>query len=358
MSGLCAAHELAKQDVACIVVEARGRAGGRIAVEHLEVSGSPPFSAAVDMGPSWFWPGQSHLAQLIEQLNLGSGVYPQHSQGLSVIEYANGAIEKAPGVASMAGSNRLDGGMQRLIDTLLEQMGDTCELRLNSQLISIAQNSQGVVSTLQRNGQQQTIESTCVIVAMPPRVVSHGVSFEPALTEQERVGLESIPTWMAAHAKCVVIYEQPFWRLQNLSGDAFSQLGPLVEIHDASPRAAEQHALFGFVGVEPLQRAGSLDAIKHAAIEQLVRLFGEAAAQPVAIHLKDWSLDPHTCTSLDIASAGGHVQRVSLPVSHQSSGVVWAGSETASVGGHANGYLEGAVESGVRAAHQVMAQLI
>lgn len=56
------------------------------------------------------------------------------------------------------------------------------------------------------------------------------------------------PTWMAGHAKVVAIYERPFWRDSGLSGFVSSRVGPLQEIHDASPEAGSG-ALFGFLGI-------------------------------------------------------------------------------------------------------------
>ena len=49
-----------------------------------------------------------------------------------------------------------------------------------------------------------------------------------------------------AAMKSVVVYAEPFWRTRGWSGFAVSQLGPLVEIHDASPPDGGLGALFGF----------------------------------------------------------------------------------------------------------------
>ncbi|MCY1691187.1 hypothetical protein OVA29_11255 [Exiguobacterium sp. SL14] len=50
---------------------------------------------------------------------------------------------------------------------------------------------------------------------------------------------------MAQQAKCLVLYEKPFWRELGWSYQAISWNGMLQEIHDASPQNG-LGALFGF----------------------------------------------------------------------------------------------------------------
>lgn len=74
--------------------------------------------------------------------------------------------------------------------------------------------------------------------------------------------LTSVPTSMAGQAKFVATFEHAFWRDKNLSGQCFSRVGPLVEIHDASASDHAYPALFGFIGVPYLQRSQVTRAIK------------------------------------------------------------------------------------------------
>lgn len=347
LSGLCVAHQLNKHDIPFLLLEARDRLGGRIL--------SAP-DCALDLGPSWFWPGQRQIASLIEELDLRNSVYPQASEGLSVMEYGDGTLQKSLGGASMAGSNRLDGGMSTLIETLANGLPADC-LQTESVVQHISQTPQGVsVRTLQA-GIERNIQARHLVLALPPRVVSKSISFESGLPSKDKQWLTQIPTWMAAQSKFVAEFSEPFWQSQGLSGDGFSQLGPLGEIHDASPRFGEKHALFGFFGIPPSDRQGQEDSLMLAAVQQLTRMFGEAASRPTAMHLKDWAFDEHTTTSLDREPAipRGH-GRPTLS-SEWEERLFWAGTETAGLTDHSNGYLEGAVESGNRAAALVRKQL-
>ncbi|MEM9321174.1 MAG: FAD-dependent oxidoreductase, partial [Pseudomonadota bacterium] len=153
----------------------------------------------------------------------------------------------------------------------------------------------------------------------------------------------AVPTWMAGQAKAVALYPKPFWRNEGLSGDAMSQRGPLVEIHDASPENASGGALFGFVGVPPQHRQDQ-SALKQAVTAQLVRLFGASAATPDRVLLRDWALEDQTATAADQAPLMEH-PRYGLPSKLNGvwDGTLWfSGSETAKEFG---GFLEGALEA-------------
>ncbi|ASJ76809.1 flavin monoamine oxidase family protein [Granulosicoccus antarcticus] len=340
LSGLCAAYRLTLQGIPFRLLEARDRLGGRI---HSAPTG------ALDLGPSWFWPGQRQIASLIAELGLEQSIYPQVSEGLSIMEYGDGSLQKSLGGASMAGSNRIDGGMKQLIDSLVSVLpGDS--LQINSNVQHLVQTPEGVTVRVKQSGIEQEMQAAHLILALPPRVVADSITFEPGLPSKDRQLLAKIPTWMAAQAKFVAEYSEPFWQEQGLSGDGFSQLGPLTEIHDASPRTGGNSALFGFVGIPAEQRPGQEQALKQAGVAQLARMFGEAASQPIAVHLKDWAFDAQTATALDRDPVVPRSHGRPTLMSEWDNRLIWAGSETAGLTDHSNGYLEGAVESGNRAA--------
>ncbi|WP_234996900.1 hypothetical protein [Hymenobacter roseosalivarius] len=72
--------------------------------------------------------------------------------------------------------------------------------------------------------------------------------------------------------KAVAVYATPFWRAAGWSGFGASQLGPLGEIHDASPPTGPLGALFGFLApLHPLRHA-PLAQRPAAMVQQLGRL--------------------------------------------------------------------------------------
>jgi monoamine oxidase len=149
---------------------------------------------------------------------------------------------------------------------------------------------------------------------------------------------------MAGQAKIVAVYDQPYWRMAGLSGDAMSQYGPMAEIHDASPARGGPYGLFGFVGVPANIRKQYREDLLAAAREQLVRLFGPELANPVSLTLQDWAHELLTATRLDHVQAGRHPS-YGMPLALNG---LWDGrlqfgsTEMAPMFG---GYLEGALEA-------------
>ncbi|MEL6985876.1 MAG: FAD-dependent oxidoreductase, partial [Actinomycetota bacterium] len=73
MAGLTAARVLHDQARSVLVVESRDRVGGRL----LTTSGAD--GAPLDLGATWFWPGETRVAALLQEL--GQPVHPQHLAG-------------------------------------------------------------------------------------------------------------------------------------------------------------------------------------------------------------------------------------------------------------------------------------
>ncbi len=308
----------------------------------------------MDLGPSWFWPGQHRLAQLLTSLGLADDVYPQWSLGDSVIEYADGRLQIGVASASMAGSLRLDGGLQRLTDRLEAELPPSV-INTSCRVTAITEAPDAVhLDTLHANNLSR-LSARRVVLALPPRVVEATIAKEPPWSKAERETQRATPTWMAGQAKCIAVFESPFWREAGLSGDAFSQRGPLVEIHDASPKSGGPYALFGFVGLPPEQRRGRQDDIERAVIEQIARLFGVAGKRPVALHYCDWANDDMTAAALDQSGRNAHAPTTCRYPPLAEDRIWWAGTETAAPGGHEQGYLEGALASAERVANAIIA---
>lgn len=337
LSGLSLAARLARAGIAFQVFEAGARFGGRIA--GLDAPGG-----RVDLGPSWFWPGQPRLARLVADLGLRA--FPQHSDGEICLEDAQGGVHRGQGFASMQGALRIDGGTVGLIDELVARL-PADRLHLDSPVRGVERDAGIVLADGRR------CVARHVVLALPPRLAA-GLRFEPGLPVDVLRCLAAIPTWMAGHAKFVAVYERPFWREAGLSGDAMSRRGPLAEIHDASGADGSPAALFGFLGVPASHRFGTSRQIEQAALRQLACIFGPDAASPVLTSLKDWAFDPLTATAEDHVPPQGH------PVYGLPAGAndLWDGrlhfavTETAPEMG---GLMEGALASAERAAASILA---
>ena len=154
------------------------------------------------------------------------------------------------------------------------------------------------------NGVPNTWQASRLLLALPPRLAAESIRFHPALPSEVSRAWLNTPTWMAPHAKYLAVFHEAFWRADGLAGAAQSAVGPLVEVQDASSPGGHA-ALFGFIGV-PAQARASMDRndMLSGCRAQLVRLFGERAARPVAETLLDWAQEPFTATARDQVTSG------------------------------------------------------
>ncbi len=348
LSGLVTANLLSKQSIDFLVLEARPEPGGRILSENTSSNNSPV--TAVDMGPSWFWPGQPFIEQLINDTGLTEAVFQQYHSGHSVIEYASGQLEIGQGSASMAGSYRLNGGLNRLIHTLSKQLTRE-QLITDAKVTKLTRTDTGITTTATIGRSEHSVQAKQVVLALPPRVTADSIATTPALPAKTLAIMRAKATWMAAHAKFCAVYENAFWRDQGLSGDGMSQKGPLVEIHDASPESGGPYALFGFVGIPASHREKQDSLIIKLALEQIDRMFGNGASHaPLTTHYKDWAFDAFTATQADRDSPATHHGNNPVFNPEWDNRLIFAGTETATGTGQSNGYIEGAIESAHRAA--------
>lgn len=335
LTGLALADRLHRSGVDVRLFEARPRLGGRIAVLDTP-------AGRVDLGPSWFWPGQPRVARLIG--DLGLGVFPQHAAGDPCFEDAEGRVHRGVGFASMDGAFRVAGGMAGLTGGLAARL-PAGQLAVGCPVRGVARDG----GVLLEDG--RGCEARHIVVALPPRVAAR-LLFAPALPADVIRALEAIPTWMAGHAKFAALYQRPFWREAGLSGDAISRLGPLAEIHDASGPDGRPAALFGFLGLPAALRAGQAARIEADALGQLGRIFGAEALTPLATGFRDWAFEPETATDLDHVPPNGHPAYGLPPVLRGlwDNRLHFASTETAPDMG---GLIEGALAAAERVALQI-----
>ena len=353
LAGLYAAWRLQQAGIDdYLLLEARERVGGRILSQRSRADA--PASSRHELGPTWFWPAHQHaFAQLVRTLHLPA--FEQHHAGDVLVERAPGRpAQRYAGSIGMAGSMRLQGGMATLVDALQAQI-DPSRLRVGARVQRIEAREDALyLQVEQNNGTAAHWRAAQVLLALPPRLATTGLVFDPGLPADLMSAWQGTPTWMAPHAKYVAAFASPFWREQGLSGSAQSSLGPMAEIHDASLPGGDA-ALFGFLGIpDSARRSAPERALRDACRSQLVRLFGERAAHPVAEFLKDWAADPLTADAADLDAAAHHTEAPEAEVREPPwrSRLIGIGSEWSS---QFPGYLAGAVEAAEAAVARVLA---
>ncbi len=238
---------------------------------------------------------------------------------------------------------RFVGGPQSLSKALAAPLGD--QLVVGSPVLRIVDEEKSGVAV---ESTRLKVRARRVVVAMMP-ADTRRIAFLPALPAQRR-GL--VDAWRGQPAiKVNVVYDEPFWRKDGLSGIGVADRPPIGVTFDNSPQDGSRGVLVAFltddgVNKDPGKR-------RTAVLAGLASLFGKRAKEPVAYFETDWSSDGWTtgCVSpvpRNVLTRFGPALRVPVGRIH------WAGSETSEAW---CGYMDGAVRSGERVANEVLAAL-
>jgi monoamine oxidase len=315
----------------------------------------------------------------------------------------------------MGGASRVRGGNQRIAQALWQEIQrmaspGSVALKLGTECKSItcAEDGNQEVTVTTSTG-ECCRASTAVVVALPPRLALHSLSFRPSLPFSITRRLQALPTWMGSSCKFVARFDTPFWLEHGMPDEQQQQRGgagarqmdddAVFEWHDASsvfestPAAAAAatsgngaaiagrvhcHALCGFA------RPGCTAADVS---RQLQRAYASSSSSSStrgftlppfrSFHVADWSADRFTSASVR-DGAGGH------PHAHaECRKSLWAADSTATKEEDGNasssahqatlpppapplllfasselseqdaGYMEGAVRRGVQVAQQI-----
>ena len=189
-----------------------------------------------------------------------------------------------------------------------------------------------------------------VIVSIPPTLAGR-IRYEPPLPALRDALTQQIPA--GSVIKVQVGYETPFWREKGLSGFALSLDHEFSVVFDNSPPDASCGVLVGFFEGAHARRAGQLTPTlrRDLVVNTLVQNFGSGAAKPFDILELDWTAEPFTRGCYGGRLGAGVWTQYGPALSEPVGRIHWAGAETSSVW---NGYMEGAIRSGQRAAAEII----
>lgn len=161
---------------------------------------------------------------------------------------------------------------------------------------------------------------------------------------------------MGSVIKVVATYERAFWREAGFSGEAVSDTGPVRLCFDDCGPDGHHPALVGFFLGETARAWTGRPAAERqrAALESFARFFGPQALKPTAVADLDWPAEPWSKGCYVGLPRPGVLSTIGDALRAPFGRVHWAGTETAIEG---CGYLDGAVESGERAATELSARL-
>jgi len=192
-----------------------------------------------------------------------------------------------------------------------------------------------------------------VIVTGPPSVTAY-IDYEPILPSDRAQLLQRFP--QGNSIKCEAIYDKPFWRAKGLAGQVTSDAEPVRITFDNSPPDGNPGVLLGFIEGELARRwARRSPAERRAAVlKNFATYFGDEALKPLAYVEQDWAAEAWTRGCYVGFTPPGVLTSYGEAIRAPFQRIKWAGAETA---GYWNGYMDGALRSGTRAAGEVLADL-
>ncbi len=198
-----------------------------------------------------------------------------------------------------------------------------------------------------------TVKGKAVIVTGPPSLTAL-IRYEPDLPALRAQLLQRFPQGSAI--KVEAVYPRPFWRDRGLAGQVTSDTGPIRLTFDNSPPDGSPGVLLGFVEGHEARVFGTLSAAerRRRAIASFVRYFGAQAAHPRSYIEMNWAAEPWTRGCYGGYAPPGVITDYGRSLRAPVGRIHWAGAETSD---HWNGYMDGAVRSGERAAREALAEI-
>jgi monoamine oxidase len=255
-----------------------------------------------------------------------------------------GTIERGIGGKGGAQDSRFVGGSQVVSVRAAQQLGR--RVVLSSPVRRIEQSATGVTVL----SDACTVKAGRAIVAIPPPLAVE-IDWEPLLPAHHDALRRRMP--LGTLAKVFAVYDEPFWRKDGLSGMALKLNGTVKEMFDNSPPDGSPGVLMGFLG-GPSWRTwfARPDADRRAAVlADFAQAFGPKALLPKAYFEQDWTAERWTRGGPVSVLGTGTLSDFGAALARPFGRVHWAGTETA---GYWNGYMDGAVRSGERAAQEVL----
>ncbi|MFO0576546.1 MAG: FAD-dependent oxidoreductase [Polyangia bacterium] len=263
--------------------------------------------------------------------------------------HSGGGLMKLSTIRNGAQETRLADGCQSFATGLVQKLGPE-RVTLGAPVHAIEQDEAGVTVHHARG----TLRGRYAILALPPTLCGR-IAYQPALPARRDQLTQRMP--MGSVCKFVVIYKQPFWLRRGQSGEAVCDEGPVRLVFDDSPQdpSRDGHgALVCFVladGLRALREQPEAER-RQQVTGALVRLFGKEAAEPLEVIEQDWSQEAFSRGCYFALMPPGTLTQLGAALREPVGRLHWAGTETAE---RFCGYMEGAVESGQRAAAEVLA---
>ena len=236
------------------------------------------------------------------------------------------------------------GGMGAIYRPIAAELGDA--LHLSQPVRQITQDADGVTVT----ADGLTVRARRVIVAIPLAVAS-SIVYEPMLPVDRALLHQRMPS--GAVIKISIVYDEPFWRADGLSGQSAAPGSPATLTIDACTDTGNPGIMCVITEGPAARRLTQLDEAERKAvvIGELVDRFGSKARTPLEFHEQNWTTERYSGGGMIGHAPPGVLTQFGYTLRPPCGRIHWAGTESSAT---MCGWVDGAIRSGERAAAEVM----
>jgi monoamine oxidase len=278
-----------------------------------------------------------------------ANVFATEASNMSVLHVlfylrSGGGWESLVGTEGGAQQDRLVEGLQEPAVRLAARLGEA--VRLESPVRAISQNAREVAVV----GEAGEIRARRAIVAIPPALAGRLVD-DPPLPGQRDQLTQRLPA--GSVVKAFLVYPTPWWRELGQRGFVYSPDDMVTVMFDGTPAAGEPGVIVGFMEAARAVAAGRLAPDQRRALltEQVERALGGQDQHSIGYVDWDWSADEWARGCYGAHFPPGVWTQFGPSLREPIGRIHWAGTETAQ---RWMGYVDGAIESGIRAALEVL----
>ncbi|CAN5386071.1 FAD-dependent oxidoreductase [soil metagenome] len=261
---------------------------------------------------------------------------------------SSGGPDFVLGVKDAAEDARPVGGMGAIYRPMAAELDDA--IQLGQPVRSIHQDADGVTVRSDRI----SVRASRVIVAVPLAIASQ-IIYEPMLPVDRSFLHQRMPS--GAVLKCHAVYETPFWRADGLTGQSAAPGTAAAVTIDACNHTADLGLLCIINEGPAARKLTAMDPAdrRAAMVAALSERFGPKAGAPIDFTQQDWTVERYSGGGMISHAPPGVLTEFGPALRAPCGRIHWAGSESSAV---MQGFVDGAVRSGERAANEVTAQLV
>ena len=249
------------------------------------------------------------------------------------------------GVKDAAEDARPVGGMGAIHRKMAAELGDT--IQLSQPVRAITQDATGV--TVRSDNIE--VRARRVIVTVPVCVAAQ-ILYEPMLPVDRAFLHQRMPS--GAVFKIALVYDEPFWRADGLSGQSFAP-GSAANLTIDSCTDTGRPGILTVITEGPEARhlcTLTESERRQEVLAAVAERFGPKAMSPVDYVEQNWTVERYSGGGMICHTPPGVLTEFGPALRQPCGRIHWAGTESSPI---MYGFIDGAVRSGERAAAEVVA---